>query len=135
MPRGTVPLGKAAAAQGKYFINTSLLRYPAVKPDLIISQRTPLNEFGIDGYVEPTPGHSSGSISLLLKTGEAFVGDLAVNFAGLIFPPFAESRKMLLESWQKIISCGVKTVCPAHGAPFSIELLKETAQKIIKPAD
>jgi hydroxyacylglutathione hydrolase len=49
-----------------------------------------LLEFGVDGRIVHTPGHTSGSISLLLDSGEAFVGDLAVNYLPFnisIFPP------------------------------------------------
>ncbi len=35
-----------------------------------------LNELGIDGAVYSTPGHSDDSISLMLDSGELFVGDL-----------------------------------------------------------
>ena len=35
-----------------------------------------LKELGIDGEVYATPGHSDDSISLMLDTGELFVGDL-----------------------------------------------------------
>ena len=38
--------------------------------------RSLLGEIGIDGDIYPTPGHSDDSISLLLDSGELFVGDL-----------------------------------------------------------
>jgi glyoxylase-like metal-dependent hydrolase (beta-lactamase superfamily II) len=36
-------------------------------------------EHFVPGKILCTPGHSSGSVSVLLDTGEAFVGDLAMN--------------------------------------------------------
>ncbi len=42
----------------------------------IEESRAFLKELGIDGAIYPTPGHSDDSISLMLDTGELFVGDL-----------------------------------------------------------
>jgi len=38
-----------------------------------------LGEFGISGKVIDTPGSFTGSASILLESGEAFVGDMAMN--------------------------------------------------------
>lgn len=42
----------------------------------ISESRKVLGEIGIDGEIVATPGHSDDSISLLLDSGELFVGDL-----------------------------------------------------------
>ncbi|MBO7363597.1 MAG: MBL fold metallo-hydrolase, partial [Lachnospiraceae bacterium] len=42
----------------------------------INESRNVLGEIGIDGEIIATPGHSDDSISLLLGSGELFVGDL-----------------------------------------------------------
>lgn len=62
-------------------------------------------------------------MSVVLPTGEAFVGDLAVNFVGSVFPPFAENVPELMISWRKLVNSGVKTVFPSHGLPFNASLL------------
>jgi glyoxylase-like metal-dependent hydrolase (beta-lactamase superfamily II) len=38
-----------------------------------------LANMGIPGRVIHTPGHTAGSVSLLLDTGEVFAGDMAMN--------------------------------------------------------
>jgi glyoxylase-like metal-dependent hydrolase (beta-lactamase superfamily II) len=38
-----------------------------------------LKEFGIPGQVVYTPGHSMGHVSIILDSGDAFVGDMAMN--------------------------------------------------------
>ena len=62
-----------------------------------------LSEYGIAGKVVYTPGHSSGSVSILLDTGEAFVGDMAMNKLPLCFSPglpiFAEDWPKLKRAW------------------------------------
>ena len=86
-------------------------------------------EFGIHGKVIHTPGHSSGSISVLLETGDAFVGDLAMNGFPLRIGPglpiFAEDLQKVKESWKLLLDMGVKNVYPAHGNPFSAEMIRK----------
>lgn len=63
-----------------------------------------LSEYGIPGKVIHTPGHSSGSVSILLETRDVFVGDLAMNKFPLRLTPglpiFAEDWAKLKESWE-----------------------------------
>jgi len=98
------------------------------KVDIILSDEDyPLKEFGIQGKILFTPGHSRGSISVVLDTGEAFVGDSAMSgfplTIGPNLPVFAEDLSLLKESWTKLIDNGAKTIYPGHGKPFPIEKL------------
>jgi len=89
-----------------------------------------LYEYGIPGKVIHTPGHTHGSVSVLLDTGEAFVGDLAMNRFPLRFTPglpiFAVDESRVKESWKILLNKGAQTVYPAHGKPFAAELMKKT---------
>ncbi|RLB06361.1 MAG: hypothetical protein DRG50_05685 [Deltaproteobacteria bacterium] len=66
-------------------------------------------------------------MSLLLDTGEAFVGDLAINGfpmrIGPGIPFFAEDIDMVRESWRLLLQRGAKTFYPAHGKPFATDRL------------
>jgi len=88
-----------------------------------------LEEFGIKGKVIFTPGHSLGSSSVVLDSGEAFVGDAAMNGLPLTIKPnlpiFAEDMVALKNSWKKLIDMGVKRVYPAHGKSFPIEKIEK----------
>jgi len=66
---------------------------------MLISKELLLNDFDLNGSVFTTPGHTWGSLSVLLRTGEAFIGDLAVNFfpAQSVFPTYAEDTKEVLK--------------------------------------
>lgn len=125
-PQGTNLLVKSIVMLGKYFAK-NIIRFPAVAPDIEIDNEFSLQEYGIGGRVIPTPGHSQGSISVLLASGEAFVGDLVINYLpfgrGPIFPPFAENIEELLRSWQKIIDVGAKSISPGHGKSFNVDKL------------
>ena len=87
-----------------------------------------LEPYGVPGRVVYTPGHSAGSVSIVLDSGEAFVGDLAMNGLPLTrgpgLPIFAEDIGMVKESWRKLLKLGVTTVFPAHGRPFPASLME-----------
>lgn len=96
--------------------------------DIVIgNDNESLSQFGIRGEILSTPGHSSGSISVMLESGDVFVGDMAMNGLPMTIKPslpiFAEDISTLRKSWKKIIDLGVKTIHPAHGKPFPIEKL------------
>ena len=99
------------------------------KGSVIIDSGAPKKDYGISGKVVYTPGHSSGSVSLLLETGEAFVGDMAMNKFPLRLSPgmpiYAENWQVLVDSWKMLLDEGVKTVYPSHGGPFSADIIRK----------
>jgi glyoxylase-like metal-dependent hydrolase (beta-lactamase superfamily II) len=99
-----------------------------ITPDRILTAgEVPLAEEGIPGRVVHTPGHTRGSVSLLLDTGDAFVGDLATNG-----PPFClrpslfpagDDLDQMRASWEHLLRLGARTIHPGHGRPFPAETL------------
>jgi hydroxyacylglutathione hydrolase len=105
-----------------------------LSPDILLSKDDfPLDEYGIDGRIIHTPGHTLGSVSVLLSNGDAFVGCMAHNgfpFRRSPGPPiFANDLDRLKESWYMLREKGAKTIYPAHGKPFKIE--KITTSKFL----
>ena len=101
------------------------LQYPGVTPDLVIGdQGLDLNQFGIPGKILHTPGHTDGSLSVLLENGDAFVGCMTHNGPPFRLRPnhpiFADNLKQLWSSWQLLLDQGAKTIYPGHGKPFPI---------------
>jgi glyoxylase-like metal-dependent hydrolase (beta-lactamase superfamily II) len=102
---------------------------PATNVDIVLADEgLDLADYGIPGKVVHTPGHSAGSVSVLLETGEAFVGDLAMSQPPLRFSPglpiFAEDLQEARESCRLLLELGAKMIYPAHGKPFSADLLR-----------
>jgi len=99
-----------------------LVSIPATTVDITIGDEgLPLDAYRIRGRIIYTPGHSFGSVSVLLETGEAFVGDMAMNAClydldGVAI--FAEDLARLKQSWRLLLDQGAKTIYPAHGEPF-----------------
>ena len=107
-----------------------LIHLPAATVDLRIDDAgLDLREYGIPGRAHHTPGHSPGSVSVLLDSGEAFVGDLAMNkfplrrSAGL--PIFADDTVQVIDSWRLLLRNGATTVYPAHGKPFPATIIED----------
>jgi glyoxylase-like metal-dependent hydrolase (beta-lactamase superfamily II) len=87
-----------------------------------------LAPFGVAGTVLHTPGHSPGSVSVLLEGGEVFVGDLAMNAIPLRLRPglpiLAEDMAAVRRSWRRLLRRGARIVYPAHGRPFPVSVIE-----------
>ena len=128
------PLPPAVTLWGHIFakimaIFVPLIHVPAADVDVVLGdEELSLADYGIPGRIIPTPGHSMGSVSVLLETGDAFVGDLAMNGLPLRIGPglpiFAEDLQRVKKSWQLLLDKGAKTVYPAHGKPFSADAIR-----------
>ncbi|HEU20551.1 MAG TPA: MBL fold metallo-hydrolase [Deltaproteobacteria bacterium] len=130
LPPGITFLGRVVMALGKRALRRfpSFFSFQPVDPDIILSDGMTLEEFGIPGSIVHTPGHTEGSVTVILSSGEAFVGDLAINYLpfglGPYFPPFAEDVNVLLKSWADLLDMGAKRIFPAHGESFPAEKLR-----------
>jgi len=124
---GVTPWGKIFT--GIHKVLMPLITISPVKVDVLLEDEgLLLADFGIPGKVLHTPGHSPGSVSVLLDTGEAFVGDLAMNRFPLRFSPglpiFADDLDAVAKSWRLLLAQGARTVYPAHGKPFPAEVIR-----------
>lgn len=131
MPQGTRWFSKMIAAVGRIFAQ-QMMTYPPVEPDFTISERFDLQDYGINGYILPTPGHTSGSLSVILQDTHAIVGDTLFHiFKKSVFPPFANDQQELLKSWGKLLNTRCEHFYPGHGAPFRRELFKRSYEKAL----
>jgi len=133
-PSGVTAWGKLLRFILSPVLKNVIPKFPPVKADIVLDDKNyPLIEYGIHGNIVYTPGHTQGSISVLLETGEAFVGCMAHNNPPFRLRPglpiFAEDIKKVKASWKSIIHPGVKTIYPAHGDPFSIDIIENVLTK------
>ena len=90
-----------------------------------------LKEYGFEGKLIETPGHTNGSISVVLEDGNIFIGDL-IN-GGMLgkgkpkFPMFAVSLEKTKDSIRKVLALSPKMFYCGHGGPFNFEELKSFA--------
>jgi hydroxyacylglutathione hydrolase len=103
----------------------SIFKFDGSPVDVLITDAgLSLEEYGIPGRIIHTPGHTPGSISVLLETGDAFVGCLTHNAPPFRLNPnhpiFAEDLNKLWESWKLLIDQGANMIYPGHGDPFPV---------------
>jgi len=127
LPPGVTLWGKIFAKIMAMFMH--FVDIPTTNVDIILGdEEFSLAEFGIAGKVISTPGHSPGSVSILLETGDVFVGDLAMNMFPMRLSPglpiFAEDLQKVKDSWKLLFDYGAKMIYPAHGKPFSAEKIQ-----------
>lgn len=106
-----------------------LLRFRAARADVVIADEgLSLVPFGIPGRVIHTPGHTAGSVSMLLDSGEAFVGDLIAGPSLLYrvprLPPAGEDQEQMRASLRRLLGQGAKIIYPGHGKPFPAQFLR-----------
>jgi hydroxyacylglutathione hydrolase len=76
--------GSALRAFAPKFLRSTLgslvpQAFPAVEVDVPVSGSIDLADFGVDGRIELTPGHTETSLSVVLANGSACVGDLLMG--------------------------------------------------------
>ena len=102
-----------------------------VKPDVEVDDEIRLDEFGVKGRAIHTPGHTAGSLSLLLDdTGEAFVGDLCAKYpvisGGSYVPFFGDSRETVYASWRRLLDAGATLFYANHSRePIPADVLRD----------
>ncbi|MCU0631849.1 MAG: MBL fold metallo-hydrolase [Methanolinea sp.] len=123
-----VPTGAMGILLGFAFGREEISLYPALEPDILIDGTIDLHEYGIRGEVIPTPGHTLGSVSLLLGNGDAIVGDLIIpsfptGRPGLPF--WAEDLQEVRTSIGKVLAFQDGMIYPGHGGPFPAAQVRE----------
>ncbi|MBP9007413.1 MAG: MBL fold metallo-hydrolase [Methanospirillum sp.] len=104
------------------FNRKKLSEYPSVHPDILIDAPFDLESYGISGIIIPTPGHTKGSVSVALNSGERFTGDLIfpkIPSGKPGFPFWAEEPDLVLDSIRKICDENCSVIYPGHGGPYS----------------
>lgn len=116
---------------GRLFYKTPLPHepYAPVEPAVVLDGQRPLDlrAYGVNGQLVATPGHSAGSLSVLLDGGDALVGDLVaggIMIGGVmrvgraIRPPFDEDQAEAGRSLAALVDGGFERFHLGHGGPI-----------------
>ena len=122
----------ATGGFGRLFFRTGLIQraYTPFEPDLLLTGHESLDlaPYGIAGRVLPTPGHTCGSLSVVLHDGQALVGDLVssgVLLGGIAMtgrskrPPFEDDPHQVADELERLAIDGSTTFYMGHGGPLS----------------
>jgi glyoxylase-like metal-dependent hydrolase (beta-lactamase superfamily II) len=100
------------------------MRYPVVEGNLLVEEQYDLNPLGFNAYIMHTPGHTVGSISVIVDHEIAIVGDAMFGvFRNSVFPPFISDTQAMVRSWKKLLDTGCEIYLPSHGREIPRELL------------
>jgi len=125
-PKGTSWFFKFISALANSFVGPSG-KFDPVHPDILIEEDYKLNEFGVEGKVIPTPGHTQDSSSVIIGDKHCLCGDTMFNlFPNSVYPVFANNKEMLLQSWQKLKRLDCDYFYPGHGDTFEKEKFLQT---------
>ena len=116
---------------GRFFIKTPLPHepYEGFVPDIMMKNGDQVNllDFGVDGIVRHTAGHTPGSIAVELASQEALVGDLVASgilLGGIAFtgramrPPFEDDPRRVGLELKRMVQGGVGRFYMGHGGPL-----------------
>lgn len=105
--------------------------YKPVKAEVTLNEKYDLAGYGVNGYILPTPGHTSGSISVIVDNEIAIVGDAMFGIIpGKIFPPFANDVPAMIQSWKTLLDTGCRLFLPAHGRERSREVVEKEYNRL-----
>jgi hydroxyacylglutathione hydrolase len=101
--------------------------YQDFEPDIAVRDPVSLLPWGVDGTVLAMPGHTKGSIVIVLSNHSAFVGDMMLGGAlgGLVSPSspgehyFQADRVENRKNIEALVRMGVRTFYLGHGGPVS----------------
>ena len=132
---------------GRLFLKTPLPHQPyeGFVPDIMMKNGDSVNllDFGVDGYVRHTAGHTPGSIAVELASQEALVGDLLASgilIGGIAFtgrairPPFEDDPEKVARELKRMVRGGSKHFYMGHGGPLEAAEVMRHARSLADAA-
>lgn len=97
-------------------------------PDVLVAEGDDLARYGLDARVLHIPGHSKGSIGILLASGEFFCGDLMTGGRSPAKNHLVDDAAEMEASIRRLSTAAIKTVYPGHGSPFSMAQYRDAVE-------
>ncbi len=97
-------------------IEPKMLEFSPCEPDELPASEIHKPVFDMPVSVMATPGHSPGSVSVVVDHDIALVGDCMFGvIPKKILPPFGDDVGQIISSWQQLLDIGCHTFLPGHG--------------------
>ena len=123
-PRGTNPFIDAIVRPlGKLYMRSA--RYEPCTPDVMADESFVFQ--GEDQLIRivHTPGHTQGSVSLIVDNEIAITGDAMFGvFPNRIMPPFGNDIKEIVISWGRLLDSGCRIFLPSHGSERTMAVVE-----------
>ncbi|MYN18415.1 MBL fold metallo-hydrolase [Rugamonas sp. FT107W] len=130
---------------GKLFLKTPVPHepYKGFVPDLMMKDGETVNllDFGVEGIVRHTGGHTPGSIVVELASEDIMVGDLIASgilIGGMMFkgrairPPFEDDPAIVSRELMRMVEAGGKRFHMGHGGPLEVPEVMRHASALAK---
>jgi glyoxylase-like metal-dependent hydrolase (beta-lactamase superfamily II) len=101
-----------------YLLLSPLARFAPLEADLLLDDAADLSAYGVHARTVLLPGHSPGSLGVLTAEGDAFVGDLFVNYSVPSQPIYLWNREAWQRSYVRVQALEPRMVYVGHGEPF-----------------
>ena len=106
------------------------LSYEPCQHHILVDSKLDLNDLGFNAYIIHTPGHTKGSMSIVVDDEIAIVGDTMFGvFNWSIFPPFANDVRLMVKSWGLLLDTNCSLFIPAHGSANRRKLVQKDYDK------
>ncbi len=115
---------KAVPVIQKKIVNT-LFKIQKYSPNIQMKESFDLSSYGFNAKVISTPGHSEGSVSVLLRDGQLICGDLFENDKKPQLNSIMEDVEIAKDSVEKLKNYEITKVYPGHGEAFEFVDLVE----------
>jgi glyoxylase-like metal-dependent hydrolase (beta-lactamase superfamily II) len=115
-----------------WFLNkiSDKIKFRPCSYDLLLEEQLDMDYFGFNVYLKYTPGHSPGSLSIIVDDEIALVGDTMFGvFPWSIFPPFALDIPEMIKSWGSLLDTGCRVFLPSHGGLKSRKQVEKAYKK------
>lgn len=130
---------------GKLFLKTPVPHepYEGFVPDIMMTNGHAVNllDFGVEGVVRHTGGHTPGSIAVELPSQDVMVGDLIASgilIGGIIRkgrairPPFEDDPATVSRELIRMVENGGKRFHMGHGGPLDVREVLRHAEVLAK---
>ncbi len=129
IPDGTNPVARLLMNQvGRRIFHK--FRYEPCEYDIIVEDYLDLKQVCLNAFLMHTPGHTPGSMSLIVDEEIAVVGDTMFGvFPRSVFPPFAVDPEEMIRSWGKLLETPCSLFLPSHGGGNRRDLVEKDYNK------
>ncbi|HKM34469.1 MAG TPA: MBL fold metallo-hydrolase [Lachnospiraceae bacterium] len=113
----------------KLLMDKVYMEFETFQPDILLKDEQSLSEYGFDGTIYHSPGHTKGSICILDNEGNLIAGDLFTNNKKPSLALNAQNFNELKESARKILRNYVVKIYPGHGESFDASSIRKFANE------
>jgi glyoxylase-like metal-dependent hydrolase (beta-lactamase superfamily II) len=106
-------------------------KFECVEPDVVFTDEFDLRDYAVAGKVIHSPGHTQGSLTVVLENGEMLLGDLVREAKGQIhLGMFYEDRGTLLRSLETLAAYRPRRVYMSHGTFLDEETFQHSVRAL-----